>query len=84
MVEDVEELASETEPDLLGDVKLPLQCKIHLRCSETAQHIVPEIALLSAGRWRESGMLKTLPPGLLRAEDLEWREPSYHRMASES
>jgi hypothetical protein len=60
MVEDVEELGSETKPQPLGDVKLPLYCKIYLCSSETAQHIAPEIALLPGGRWSKSRFIENL------------------------
>ena len=50
VVEDVEELRPETQPQFLGDVKLPLQRKICLPGPETAQLIAPEIALLPCGR----------------------------------
>lgn len=60
VVEDVEELASETEPHLPGEVKLPLQRKIHLGCSETARHIARETSLLTAGRWGKRCLIENL------------------------
>jgi hypothetical protein len=66
VVENVEELASESEPHLLGEVKMPLQRKIHLRGSETSQHIAPEIALLSHGGYGESCFVENLAASVLR------------------
>jgi len=50
MVEEVEELAPKTKPDLFGQLKLPLERDIGLPGSKTAQHIPSEIALLPGGR----------------------------------
>jgi hypothetical protein len=54
MVKDVEELASETKPEPFGNVKLPLQGKIGLPSSKTAQDIAAEIALLPGGGWNRT------------------------------
>src|SRR5271166_2741736 len=52
-------------------VKLPLQCKVHLRCSETPQHIASEIALLPGGRCSKSCFVENLAARTLRAEELK-------------
>ena len=49
MIEEVEEFRAETKPDLLGEVKLPLQAEIYLGSPETAQHVASEITLLPLG-----------------------------------
>jgi len=66
MVEDVEELGSEAKAHLFSEVKLPLQGKIRLRCSETPKHIASEIALLSNWRRRKSCLIENLAAGVLR------------------
>jgi hypothetical protein len=50
VVEEVEELAPESEPHLVDQVKFPLKRDIRLPGSETAQYIAPEIALLAGVR----------------------------------
>src|SRR5262245_1392663 len=50
MVKDIEELCSETKFYLFGEAKLPLQAKIELRSSETAQNVATETTLLPSGR----------------------------------
>lgn len=67
VIEDVEELGTETKTELFTEVKLALQPKIRLRSSETAQHITPEIALLSHGAGVKAALLKILPPGYWEA-----------------
>ena len=66
MVEDVEELGPETKPQSLGEMKLPLQRKIHLRRSETAQDIAPEISLLPFGWWSKSSFVEDIAARILR------------------
>jgi hypothetical protein len=61
VVEDVEELGSEAQPQPLGEVKLPLHRKIGLPSSETPQDIAAEIALLTGGV--NAAGLNALPPG---------------------
>jgi hypothetical protein len=51
-------------------VKLPLQRKIHLRCSEAAQNIAAEIALGSGRRRDERGFVEDFAARILRAEQL--------------
>ncbi len=46
VVEDVEELRTEAQPQLLGQVKLPLQPHIRLRGFETAKNVAPKVSLL--------------------------------------
>jgi hypothetical protein len=46
-------------------VKLPLQGKVGLPGSETAQHIAPEIALLSGGRWSKRCLIENLAARIL-------------------
>ena len=60
MVKDVEELGSETKSQSLGEVKLPLHCKIGLPSSETPQDIAAEIALLSFRWWSKSRFIEYL------------------------
>jgi hypothetical protein len=50
VVEEVEELAPESEPHIVDQVKFPLKCDIRLPRSETPQHIAPEVALLAGVR----------------------------------
>jgi hypothetical protein len=50
VVEDVEKLGTETQSQLLGQVKLPLQRNVRLYGTETTQHITPKITLLTKGR----------------------------------
>jgi hypothetical protein len=71
VVEEIEELGSETKPHLLGEVKLALQPKIQLRSSETAQHIAPEIALLPGGRRSKGRAIENLTAGILFSLDLQ-------------
>ena len=66
VVEEVEELASETKPHLLGEMKLPLKRDIGLPGSETPQHIAAEIALLPGGRWSKCCWIERLAAGILR------------------
>src|SRR5262245_18200754 len=54
VVEDVEELASETKSHLLGDVKDPLHPDIRLRRAEAAQDVASERTLLPGGRCSKS------------------------------
>ena len=71
MVEDVEELASEAKAYLLRQPKLPLNGKISLERSETAQHIAPEIALGSGRRRDERGFVEDFAAGILRSEKFQ-------------
>src|ERR1700685_1088865 len=66
MVEEVEELASETKSHLFGDVKLPLERDISLPGCKTAQHIASEIALLPGGRWSKGCWIESLASRILR------------------
>src|SRR4029077_20238219 len=66
VVEDVEELGPETQPQFLGDVKLPLQRKICLPGPATPQHITPEIALLPCGRRSKGRRIENLAARILR------------------
>src|ERR1700683_1075145 len=66
MVEEVEELASETKPHLLGKAKLPLKGDIGLPGAKTPQHIAPEIALLRGGRWSKGCWIESLASRILR------------------
>jgi len=66
VVEDVEELGPETQPQFLGDVKLPLERKICLPGPETPQYIAPEIALLPYGRCGKGRIVENLAAGILR------------------
>jgi hypothetical protein len=50
IVEEVEELAPETQAHLFCRAKLPLQCKISLPGPEAPQHVASQIALLAGGR----------------------------------
>src|SRR5208283_4935541 len=59
-------------------MKLPLQGKIHLRSSETSQHIAPEIARLPGGRWRKSCWIKSLAARILRS--IEYERHPRHRV----
>jgi hypothetical protein len=62
MVEDVEELSSETKPEFLDDVKFSLQCGIDLPGTETSHHISTEISLLTGRRGRESSSIEDFAP----------------------
>ena len=66
VVEDVEELGSETQAEFLGNVKLPLQREIRLPCPEAPQYIAPEIALLPYGRCGKGRIIENLAAGILR------------------
>jgi hypothetical protein len=50
MIEEVEELAPETKPHLLGEVKFPLKRYVSLPGSKASQYVAAEIALLPSGR----------------------------------
>jgi hypothetical protein len=76
VVKNVEELGSETKPPFLGEVELALQCKIHLRCSETPQHIAPEITLLCGGRCGKRRWIESLAARILRS--IEHKRHSSH------
>jgi hypothetical protein len=65
MVEDVEELGSETKRYCFGDAKLPMQRNIRLPGSETAQDIASEIPLPSGRRCCKSGANENLAAGIL-------------------
>ena len=65
MVEYIEELRPEAEIQLFGEVKLPLQGKIRLPCSETPQHIAPEIALLAGRRCAKCRCVEGFATGIL-------------------
>ena len=67
MVKDIEKFGPETKPHLLGNVKLALQRNIHLRSSESPQHVAPKIALLPRGRHTESRAVENLAAGILGA-----------------
>ena len=66
MVKYIEELRPEAEIQLFGDVKLPLDGNIGLPSSETAQHIAPEIALLTGRGWSKRHWIECLASGILR------------------
>jgi len=72
VIEDVEELATETESDFLGEVKLPLEGDVGLRGSEAAEHVAPEISLLAGGRRSEGRAIQNLPARVLRAKKFKW------------
>jgi len=74
VVKDVEELGSETKFHLFGEVKLPLQPNIRLRCAETAQHVAAEITLLPSRRRGESCLIENLAARKLRS--IEHKRPS--------
>jgi hypothetical protein len=63
MVEEVEELAPKTKPDLFGQLKLPLERDIGLPGSKTPQHIASEIALLPGGRCGKGCWIERLASG---------------------
>ena len=84
MVEDVEELGSETKAHLLGEVKLALQGKIYLRGTETAQDIATETSLLTWRRYRESCLVENFAAGILRAKEHERHAWDYIRTGIES
>src|SRR5690349_5034421 len=73
VVKDVEELGSKTKHHLLGEVKLPLHRKIQVRCSDTAQHIASEIAVLPNGRHGEGRLIEDFSAGILSAKKFERR-----------
>src|SRR5215472_12917563 len=83
VVEDVEELGSETKPDLLGELKLALEGHVRLRGSETAQNIAPEIALLASGRRGKSGLVENFATGILGAIEEERHTRVYVRAGIE-
>src|SRR5580658_8636097 len=66
MVEEVEELAPKTKPDLFGQLKLPLERDISLPGSKTPQHIASEISLLPGGRWSKGCWIESLASRILR------------------
>ena len=91
MVKDVEELRPEAKPHFLGNVKLPLQPDIGLRCGETPQHIAPEITLLPGGCHRKCRAIEDFATGILRTLEIKrhsrayvraWREPGTHNRES--
>ena len=76
MVEEVEELASETKPYSLGELNLPLKRDIGLPGSETPQYVAAEIALLPCGRWSKGSRIERFAAGILRA--IEYKRHSWH------
>jgi hypothetical protein len=60
VVENVKELAPETQAHPLGEPKLALHGKIGLKRSEAAQHIASEVTLLSSVCWCESAAVENL------------------------
>jgi hypothetical protein len=84
MVEDVEELCSEAEIHLLGESKLPLNGKVHLGCSEGAQHIAAEITLLAGRRCSEGRTVVNLAPGILRTVEFKRHTCDHVRPVSEA
>src|SRR5580704_2324186 len=78
MIEEVEELAPKTKPDLFGQLKLPLKRDISLPGYKTPQHIAPEIALLSSGRWSKGGWIESLASRILRS--IEHKRHSGHHV----
>ena len=70
VVQDVEELGSETKPHLLGDAELPLHANIHLRSIKTPQRIASEITLLPDGWRRKSRLIENFAARILRPLEL--------------
>ena len=65
VIENIEELSSETKPHLLSDVKLALQRHVRLPGSEPAQHVAPEIPLLAGGRRGKGRFIEDFAAGKL-------------------
>ena len=60
---------------------MPLKRDVGSPCSETPQHIAPEIALLPFGRWRERCWIERLASWKLRPQpDREIGRPSVINM----
>ena len=76
MIEDVEELRAEAQAQMLGEVKLALECDIGLGSSKTAKNIPSEVALLPDGRHRKSRLIEDFPAGILRSIE-NWRHTWY-------
>src|SRR5271167_830824 len=79
MVEEVEELAPKTKPDLFGQLKLPLERDISLPGSKTPQHIASEIALLPGGRRSKSCWIESLAAGIMRPVEHKRHSGQYVR-----
>ena len=76
VVEDIEELRTEAQPQLLGQVKLPLQPHIRLRGSETAKNVAPKVSLLQVSlrsfrRHRKRRAVEDFAARILRAKEFE-------------
>lgn len=76
VVEEVEELASETQPDLFCQINLPLKGDARLCGPESTQHIAAEIALLARWGRSESGDIQDFSARVLRA--IEYKRFSGH------
>jgi len=63
VVEEIEELAPESEPHLVDQVKFPLKRDIGLPGSETAQYIAPKSPCCPVGGGVNAAGLNALPPG---------------------
>src|SRR5262249_7131594 len=83
VIEDVEEFRSEIETHLLREVKSALYPEIHLRSSETAQHIAAEIPLLSRRSSAESRLIENLAARILIAKKLQRHSRVYVRARTE-
>ena len=71
VVEDIEELGTEAQAQVLRQRKAPLKGHIRLRGSESTQDVAAEIALGSGRRRDERGLVEDFAPWILRAEQLE-------------
>ena len=68
VIEDIEELGTEAQAQLLRQRKAPLKGHIRLRGSESTQDVAAEIALGSRRRRDERGLVEDFAPWILRAE----------------
>jgi hypothetical protein len=71
VIEDIEELGTEAQAQLLRQRKAPLKGHIRLRGSESTQDVAAEIALGSGRRRDERGLVEDFAPWILRAEQFE-------------
>jgi len=71
VVQDIEELASETQSHSLREAKDPLHPDIPLYGVEPAQHVAPEIACCPAGGCENATLLRNFAAGISRTEKLQ-------------
>jgi len=71
VIEDIEELGTEAQAQMLRQRKAPLKGHIRLRGSESTQDVAAEIALGSGRRRDERGLVEDFTPWILRAEQFE-------------